>query len=183
MLYQGGYLTIKSYNARRDAYTLGIPNEEVRRGLSECLVQHAAPQALMEHYGFLDHLADCLWAGDMEGAMGRIRSYLAGIPYHLGSRDERGFQTKFFLILDLLGVQIDTEFKTATGRVDAVVKTDDAIYVFEFKYDRSAAEVLAQIDDRGYLVPFQADGRKLVKVGVNFSGETQTVEDWLIEEA
>ena len=35
MLYQGGYLTIKGYNLRRDAYTLGIPNEEVRRGLSE----------------------------------------------------------------------------------------------------------------------------------------------------
>ncbi len=182
MLYQGGYLTIKSYDARRDAYTLGIPNEEVRRGLSECLVQRAAPQALMEHYGFLDRLADCLWAADVDGALSRIRSYLAGIPYHLGSRDERGFQTKFFLILDLLGVQIDTEFKTATGRVDAVVKTDKAIFVFEFKYDRSAAEALAQIDERGYLVPFEGDGRRLFKVGVNFSSKTQTIEDWLVEE-
>ncbi len=183
MLYQGGYLTIKSYDARRRAYTLGIPNEEVRRGLCESLVQHAAPEALMEHYGFLDRLADCLNEGDLDGALGRIRSYLAGIPYHLGSRDERGFQTKFFLILDLLGVQVDTEFKTATGRVDCVVKTDDAIYVFEFKYNRCAAEALAQIDERGYMLPFEADGRKLYKVGVNFSEDTQTIEEWAIREA
>ena len=183
MLYQGGYLTIKDYDPVRDAYTLGIPNEEVRRGLCESLVQHAAPEALMEHYGFLDGLADCLCHGDLDGALGRVRSYLAGIPYHLGSRDERGFQTKFYLILDLLGVQIDTEFKTATGRVDAVVKTDDSIFVFEFKYNKSAADALAQIDERGYMVPFEADGRKLYKVGVNFSEETQTIENWVIREA
>ena len=183
MLYQGGYLTIKSYDARRRAYTLGIPNEEVRRGLSECLVQHAAPGALLEHYGFLDRLANCLRAGDMEGALQRIRSYLAGIPYHLGSRDERGFQTKFFLILDLLGVQISTEFRTATGRVDAVVRTGGSIYVMEFKYNRGAEEALAQIDEKGYLVPFEADGRRLYKVGVSFSEETQTIEEWVVREA
>lgn len=131
----------------------------------------------------MDRLADCLNEGDLDGALGRIRSYLAGIPYHLGSRDERGFQTKFFLILDLLGVQVDTEFKTATGRVDCVVKTDDAIYVFEFKYNRCAAEALAQIDERGYMLPFEADGRKLYKVGVNFSEDTQTIEEWAISEA
>ncbi len=183
MLYQGGYLTIKGYNPRRKSYFLGIPNEEVRHGLSESLVKHAAPGALETHYSFLDRFADDVLAGDMDAALQKLRSYLAGIPYHLSSRDEKGFQTKFFLIFDLLGIQIETEFKTATGRVDAVVSADDAVYVMEFKYDKTAEEALAQIDDRSYLVPFSADDRKLYKVGVNFSSETQTIERWIIEEA
>ena len=184
MLYQGGYLTIKGYDPRRRAYTLGIPNEEVRQGLSESLVQHAAPEALQEHYGFLDRFADHLLVDrSLEDALAALCSYLAGIPYHLGSHDERGFQTTFFLIFDLLGIQIDTEFKTATGRVDAVVRTDDDIYVLEFKYDKTPEEALAQIGDKGYMVPFEADGRRLVKAGVNFSSETRTVEGWIIEVA
>ena len=181
MLYQGGYLTIKGYNPRRDAYTLGIPNEEVRRGLSERLVQHAAPEALHEHYGFLDSLADKLYEDDIEGALALTKSYLAGIPYHLGSRDERGFETTFFLIFDLLGIQIETEFKTATGRVDAVIRTDSSVFVLEFKYDKSAEAALAQIEDKGYMLPFARDARKLCKVGVNFSGELQTIDSWIVE--
>ena len=66
--------------------------------------------------------------------------------------------------------------------MDAVVKMSDSIYVMEFKYNKSAQEALAQIDSKGYLLPYKADGRKLYKVGVNFSEESQTLEDWIIEE-
>lgn len=110
-----------------------------------------------------------------------MRSYLAGIPYHLGSRDERGFETTFYLIFDLLGIQIDTEFKTASGRVDAVVRSRDTVYVFEFKYGRTAGEALAQIDAKDYPLPFLADGRAVIKVGVNFSPGTRTIDDWVIQ--
>ena len=113
----------------------------------------------------------------MDAALRLMRSYLAGIPYHLGSRDERGFETTFYLIFDLLGIQIETEFKTATGRVDAVVRTGDTLYVMEFKYGKGAAEALAQIDEKGYCLPFESDGRHLIKVGVNFSPEERTIDD------
>ena len=136
MLYQSGYLTIKGYDPEATVYTLGIPNTEVSRGLAEGLVRLSGPGAFDEHSTFLIKLARDLREGDLESALGRIRAYLAGIPYHLGSRDERGFQTKFYLILDLLGIQIDAEFRTATGRVDAVVLSRGNVYVFEFKYDR-----------------------------------------------
>ena len=111
-----------------------------------------------------------------------MQAFLAGIPYHLGSRDERGFETTFWLIFTLLGIQLETEFKTATGRIDAVLKAPDAIWVMEFKYDKDAQTALRQIDEKGYLVPFASDGRKLYKVGVNFSAQTRTVDEWVIEE-
>lgn len=183
LLYQGGYLTIKSYDTIREAYTLGIPNEEVSHGLSKYLVQYAAPNALLEHYGFLDRFADALRAGDVEEALRGMKAYLSDIPYHLGSHDERGFQTLFYLVFDLLGIQIETEFKTATGRIDAVVQTDAHVFVFEFKYDKSARTALEQIDEKGYALPFSTDARKLVKIGVNFSSKTRTIDEWIIEGA
>ncbi len=182
MLYQGGYLTIKAYDPVSHAFTLGIPNEEVSRGLSKSLVEHASPDALREHNSFLDAFAADLRSGDVELALQGMRAYLAGIPYHLGSRDERGFQAKFYLIFDLLGIQIETEFKTATGRIDAVVRTSGTVYVMEFKYDKTPEEALGQIDAKDYALPFSVDGRKLVKVGVNFSGKKQTIDGWVIEE-
>ena len=182
MLYQAGYLTIKAYDPESTVYTLGIPNREVSRGLSEGLVRLGGPGALDDHSTFLIKLARALREGDLESALQRMRTYLAGIPYHLGSRDERGFQTKFYLIFDLLGIQIDTEFRTATGRVDAVVRSRGNTYVFEFKYGRSAEEALAQIDRKGYLLPFSVDKGRLFKAGVSFDPETQTVGDWIIRE-
>lgn len=86
-------------------------------------------------------------------------------------------------ILDLLGIQIETEFKTATGRVGAVIRTDSTVFVLEFKYGKSAEAALAQIDDKGYMLPFARDARKLCKVDVNFSGELRTIDSWIVERA
>ncbi len=176
MLYQAGYLTIKSRDSFTGAYTLGIPNAEVARGLSRSLIRHAAPQALGEVGGLVRTISRSLRIGDMESALQATKAFMAGMPYHLGSHNERGFQTTFWLIFTLLGAQIATEVKTATGRVDAVIEMPDAIWVMEFKYEKSAQEALAQIDEKGYLLPFATDGRKLYKVGVNFSEKTQTIE-------
>ncbi len=62
-----------------------------------------------------------------------------------------------------------------------VIKTKDYIYVIEFKIDKSAKEALAQIDTKEYLLPFKADGRKLVKIGVNFDSKTRTIASWIID--
>ena len=35
----------------------------------------------------------------------------------------------------------------------------------------TAEQALQQISEKGYLIPYQADGRKLVKVGVELSAE------------
>ncbi|HCQ72356.1 MAG TPA: AAA family ATPase, partial [Rikenellaceae bacterium] len=87
-----------------------------------------------------------------------------------------------YLIFSLLGYYIHTEVKSAVGRADAVCVTDEAVYVFEFKVDSSAEAALRQIDDRGYMIPFRNEtGKKLVKVGVNISSSTRSLDDWLVE--
>lgn len=82
-----------------------------------------------------------------------------------------------------MGQFSEAEVRSAKGRADAVVKTADYIYVFEFKLDGSAEQALAQIDDRGYLIPYTVDGRKLMKIGVNFDPKERNhrgLEDKLI---
>jgi hypothetical protein len=80
-----------------------------------------------------------------------------------------------------MGQFVQAEVRSARGRADAVVKTRDHIFVFEFKLNGSAEEALKQIDEKGYLIPYTLAGRNLVKVGVNFSRETRNIERYIVE--
>ncbi|MDR1864034.1 MAG: PD-(D/E)XK nuclease domain-containing protein, partial [Bacteroidales bacterium] len=70
---------------------------------------------------------------------------------------------------------------SAKGRADAVVLTADVAYVFEFKLTGTATaeDALRQIDEQGYLIPFSAGNRKLVKVGACFSAKERTIDKWV----
>lgn len=123
-----------------------------------------------------------LMKGDIESCLERTRSFFASIPYDLENKTEKHYQTIFYLLFRLMGQYVDAEVKSAVGRADVVVRLTDAVYVFEFKYDGTPEEALAQIDSKGYAIPFQADGRKVFKIGVNFDSATRTIGDWKIAE-
>ena len=80
----------------------------------------------------------------------------------------------------MLNVYVPTQVKCAQGRADMVVWMPDAIYVFEMKTGVSAADALSQIDAGGYALPFESDGRKVVKVGVKFDVENRIPEEWVV---
>ena len=82
----------------------------------------------------------------------------------------------------MLNVYVRTQVKTIRGRADVVVQAPDAVYVMELKINGTAQEALDQVNSRRYAVPYSADGRRVVKVGIRFSTETLAVEDWVIEE-
>ena len=96
-------------------------------------------------------------------------------------RLEKEWKVYPVLHIKLMGQYVETEVKSAIDRSDIVVKLQDAIYVFEFKMDGTAAEALAQINSKGYAIPYQADHRRVVKVGVNFDRAARTVGEWIIE--
>ena len=111
----------------------------------------------------------------------RLKIFFAGIPYDLSDRTERHYQAVFYIVFTLMGQFVETEVRSARGRADAVVRTRDCIYVFEFKLNGSAREALKQIDEKGYLIPYMQDGKCLVKVGVNFSKETRNIDEYIVE--
>lgn len=180
MLYQTGYLTIKEYNPRMQLYTLGYPNREVKIGFTRGLLGEY-PSKVGTASGFVAQFYAAMDSRDINLAMEKMQAYLAGIPNDLENKSEKHYQTIIYLIFSLLGFYIRTEVKSAVGRADAVCYTDNGIYVFEFKVDRSAEEALKQIDDKGYMLPFKFEaGKDLVKVGVNISSQTRTVDSWVI---
>ena len=182
VLYQSGYITIKKYDPEFQLYTLAYPNKEVRKGFLESLIPayvHIPPRE--QTFYVVSFIRD-LRAGNLTECLERMRSFFASIPNDLENKTEKHYQTVFYLLFRLMGQYVDTEVKTAIGRADVVVKLQDAIYVFEFKVDGTAAEALAQINSKGYAIPYEADRRKVVKIGVNFDSATRTVGDWMIEE-
>jgi len=182
LLYQTGYLTIKNYNERTGTYTLGFPNEEVKYGfLNELLPVYMPKMNMTEFYAgrFIDDLYD----KSLEDFMIRLKAFFAGIPYDLNNKTERDYQTIFYVIFKMMGQHVVAEPHTAIGRADAIVETDDTVYAFEFKLTENATaeDALKQIDENGYLTPYIASGKKLVKIGAEFGKTERGLSRWLIE--
>ncbi|EKN16371.1 PD-(D/E)XK nuclease domain-containing protein, partial [Parabacteroides johnsonii] len=91
-------------------------------------------------------------------------------------------QNVLFIVFKLVGFYTQVEYHTSRGRVDLVLKTNDYIYVMEFKLEGTAQEALKQIYEKQYALPFASDPRKLFKIGINFSNELRNIEEWIIEE-
>ena len=182
LLYQSGYLTIKKYNPIMRRYTLEYPNREVKIGMLKSLAPNYLSPISLDNNSLTGDFLELLYDGDIEGAMNRLKAYLASISNRLSNKNERDFQTVFYLIFNLMGAYMRVEEDSAIGRADAVVYLPDAVFVFELKYDGSAEDALKQIDDKGYLIPYSADGKRLYKIGVNYDSQQRTIGDWIIEE-
>ena len=187
LLYQSGYLTIKGCDEELNEYTLGFPNEEVKYGFLNELLPQFTPSFGVSSSGFsATGFIKLLRAGDIEGTMTMLQAYFATIEYDAipkKLRVEKFYQFVFWQLFTLMGQFAQTEVRNSKGRTDAVVKTADSIYVFEFKMDDNATaeEALAQIDSKGYAIPYTADRRRVVKIGVEFSQTEKGPKRWLIE--
>jgi len=196
LLYQSGYLTIKEYKQNRDAFILGFPNEEVKYGfLNELLPAFVRTPITTGNFSVIEFLQQ-IEDNDIEGFMTSLKAFFSAIPYDAMKqehRDEQYYQHIFYLLFTLIGQFVQTEVKNNKGRADAVVKTADSIYVFEFKINDSlpcgegrggaatAEDALRQINSKDYAIPYIADHRKIVKIGVEFSQTERGVKRWLIE--
>lgn len=180
MIYQSGYLTIKDYDAEFQEYTLGFPNDEVRYGFLNFIAPFYTPVSSTDTAFYIGKFVRELRAGDTEAFLTRMRAFFADIPYELNDKSERHYQVIFYLVFKLMGQFTEAEVRSARGRADAVVKTADTVYVFEFKLNGTAEEALEQIDSCGYLIAYTADGRRIVKIGAEFSAEERNLSRWLI---
>jgi len=189
LLYQSGYLTIKDYDRESLTYTLSIPNQEVRIGFTKGLLPtYVGLEIGNVQVGFALKFWRALKKGDIDLAMHEMQAYMSGIPYVEGFKKklaeaataEGFYEYTLYLIFSMLNVYVRTQVKVAGGRTDMVVWMPDTTYVFEMKVSGTAEEALEQIDTKSYALPYQADGRKVVKVGVKFNAETRTPEEWII---
>ena len=182
LIYQSGYLTIKEYDREFGLYRLGFPNDEVRYGFLNFLVPFYTAITDEERSFYVGKFVQELRSGDVDAFMRRFEAFFADFPYELNDRTERHYQVVIYLIFKLMGQFTQAEVHSSRGRADAVVKTPKFVYVFEFKLKGTAGQALQQIEEKGYTLPYAAEGRQVIKVGVEFSAEKRNVERWMVEE-
>ena len=180
VLYQSGYLTIKDYDPEFETYTLGFPNKEVEEGFTRFLLPYYAHIRSGSSAFHIVNFVKEVRSGDIDGFMKRLQSFFSDTPYELVRDLELHYQNVLFIIFRLVGFYTQAEYHTSEGRVDLVIRTDQFIYVMEFKLDGTAEEALQQIEEKQYALPFVSDSRRLFKVGVNFSNATRNIEKWLV---
>ena len=175
LFYQSGYLTIKAYDPILSNYTLGYPNEEVKVGLMHALLPFYVVKDPVEARTAAGKMYLALRKDDIGEALEAARAFFAAIPYQEGTlydapTSEGHFTAMLYVMFSFLNVYVYTQVRTAKGRM-----------VMELKLDGTVEEALRQIDDKGYAIPYEADGRRIVKVGIRFSSEERTITEWKIE--
>jgi hypothetical protein len=187
MIFQAGYLTIKGYDKEFNTYRLDFPNNEVKQGLITLLANNYLGQEY-EMTSTLVNIVRALRDGDLEQTRKLFTAFLAETPYSMRPKKDQKdrelyFHYTFYLLMRLISCYtVYTEKQLSEGRADCIVETPKYVYIFEFKLDGTADEALAQIRERGYGKPYEADSRQLFFVGASFSSKTGTIEDWKTEE-
>ena len=191
LLYQSGYLTIASYDPLLKLYVLKIPNNEVRKGLIDCLMPIILKRTVADNNGLVTAMAKAIFSRDLGKALTALRSYIAKIPYDIITKEkwecnesrEAFYKLLIYMAFSMLNSIVDTEVKSVLGRADVVIQTNADIFVLELKVDDTAENALQQIDSKGYTIPYEADGRKLTKCGIGISSSARNITHWRATDA
>jgi hypothetical protein len=187
LMYQAGYLTIKSYEDFDDLFTLAVPNSEVRVGLLRNLLPLYADIDNVDNVdSVVSRVSGSFRRGEIDKAMQLFQSMLASIPFMRGDKEiladaektEAFYHRIFFFFFHMLNNEVYAELRSSKGAADVVITTPKYIYIIEIKIDASADAALQQIEKKGYATPYLADGREIVKLGISFSTATRTIEEW-----
>lgn len=180
-LYQGGYLTIKGYDGRR-FYKLGFPNEEVADGFMQYLMTEYSGKGLGAFDDDFVALEDAIEADDVDGFMQQMQFIISQIPFESNEPKmiEANFRNMLYLMIRSTGRKVSIEFPVLGGRIDVFFETKECAYIIECKRDQSAAEALAQIDEKKYAACISAPGKRIVKIGASFSTTERNLTEWVV---
>ena len=182
LLYQSGYLTIKAYDRTSKVYLLDIPNAEIRVGLMDSLLPNYVGRLGGRGLTTVGKMYSALYHDDLDGMLRLLQAYLLTVPYCNQADSEGHYQQMLYIIFSLLGRYVDVEVHTPTGRVEMVMRTAKALYLFELRLNQSAEAAMRQMDLKEYASRFALAGLPVIKVGINFDSERHTISDWKIEE-
>ena len=79
-----------------------------------------------------------------------------------------------------MGFDIISEESTNIGRIDAVIRFSETIYIFEFKLG-SSLEAITQIKRKKYYEKFIVEKKEILLVGVGFNLINRNTSDYQTE--
>ncbi len=182
VMFQTGYLTLQSKD-KRGMYWLDYPNREVRNSMLIFLMSEWAHVEPAYTTPMVTQLSDAFDDNDVPAIIEVIKTVFKKVPYQIFLQDrEAYYHSLIYLTFFYLGQYAEAEVNDSTGRIDCVVKTPTHIFILEFKLDKTAKAAMEQIKERGYAGGYATDPRPKVLIGINFSSETKSVDDWVMEE-
>lgn len=180
IIYQSGYLTIKSFDNEFKLYKLGFPNQEVENGFMNFLMPLYTPAEKGTGPFIVSNFINEVRQGNPEGFMRRLQTLFEDNDYRVAGKMEIYFQNTMYVIFKMMGFYTEVERATSHGRIDLTIKTKDFIYLMEIKLDGTADEALEQIERKGYAKAFSQDIRTLYRIGVNFSSVSRSIGEWKV---
>ena len=176
LLYQTGYLTLKNYTPATDIATLGIPNREVKQGLFDVLLPYYVKVKRGTPYMVVFDMINNLNEGEPDEFIRNLDIFLAGIPYEMKMDNENNLHNAIYILLSLIGIDVETEVHTSCGRIDLLITTQRFIYIIELKFDGGSAKAIGQIEEKEYARPYLNDSRRIFLMGLNFSSERRRLD-------
>ena len=181
---QTGYLTIKNTTIRKDRiyYYLGFPNEEVQWSFEMYLLNVYTGYRSKEISSTVEALIRNLGSGNVNEVERIVKNFFANFPYAIQLRDEKYYQSVFYALFYLIGIDIEAEVYTNDGRIDTTIEEGDWRYIFEFKLNQTSEIALDQIEKKDYFRKYLGSGKRIMIVGANFDFEKRQISDWKTRE-
>ena len=162
--------------------TLGVPNMEVRESLKALWWKQLMKIEERDFTALVDVAKRQLAEGDVRMLVGKtLYSLYASLPPTWRVKSEADAKRHFQLFMKMLGANVLAEEASVFGYADAIVETRKAVYVFEFKFNRSAKAAVRQIREKGYADAYKGGKRPVTLVGINFSARKRNIDEPLIE--
>jgi Predicted AAA-ATPase/PD-(D/E)XK nuclease superfamily len=179
VMFQTGYLTIKKHDRKFGTYTLGYPNNEVRRAFLEYMIDAYSFVQINDVPPTFIKIRRALERNDIPIIIELLNTMFASIPYQIwDGTSEKYYHSLVHLMLNYLGTNVQSEISTNRGRLDAVLQTEKYIYILEFKFNKSAQTALRAIEKRGYAQQYAQSQKEVIAVGINFSSATKNINQW-----
>ncbi len=177
LLFQTGYITIKSYNPASRNYILGYTNKETMDSLAEHIIKAMTGISQADFRDSAVSLLEAFKQHDFKKIFSLLTDFFVSIPYTIQIAKEKYYQTIFYLILKMIGAHIIVEKPTNAGRIDAVLQTKNTCFVIEFKINSTAAKALRQIETKKYYQPYVPSGKKIILIGIAFDTTIKNISE------
>ena len=181
LLFQTGYLTVKSIDAMTGDMVLDYPNKEVRESMYQFLIDDLAKNPYRTHTGHtIKDLNQAFISKDLPQVKKILNALLADLPSETFVKQREGlYHGLIHLVFSYLGMFVNSEVHSSQGRADAVVQTLTDIFIFEFKFNKTAQEAFDQIINNKYANKYQTSGKTITGIGVNFNSDNKEIDDWI----
>lgn len=183
LLFETGYLTIKSYDRETRLFKLGLPNKEVSHSFVKFLLPFYIESYSSSTITQIKQMQRFVFAGEADKFMSSMQSFMASIPYPLidMKAKEKYFQNNFYLILKTVGFDVLAEYPTSSGRMDLLMKTTKFAYIIELKLNASASEALEQIETKQYSLGLKNEHRQIILIGANYDSTNNCIGSWEVK--